>query len=113
VVAWGDNSYGQTTVPEGLTQVVAIAAGVHHSLALKVDGTVVAWLGVDAVRAHAPVRFGDTIRVVARVAELRPASRGDRDVCVLEYEVVNQAGTIVRLLTEEDDEDPVTRAARE
>jgi hypothetical protein len=43
VVAWGDNTYGQTTIPSGLSNVVAIAAGSAHSLALKNDGTVVAW----------------------------------------------------------------------
>jgi hypothetical protein len=34
---------GQTTVPSGLTSVVAIDGGWGHSLALKADGTVVAW----------------------------------------------------------------------
>jgi hypothetical protein len=34
VVAWGDDSYGQTNVPAGLSSVVAIAAGTYHSLAL-------------------------------------------------------------------------------
>ena len=43
VVAWGDNSYGQTNVPTGLGSAVAVAAGSHHSLALQSDGTVVAW----------------------------------------------------------------------
>ncbi|MGA2750043.1 MAG: hypothetical protein ABSG59_14820 [Verrucomicrobiota bacterium] len=43
VNGWGDNTYGQTTIPAGLTNVVAIAAGYEHSLALKADGTVVAW----------------------------------------------------------------------
>ena len=43
VVAWGDNSYGQTAVLAGLTDVTAIASGVAHNLALKRDGTVVAW----------------------------------------------------------------------
>jgi len=42
VVGWGDNSYGQTDVPAGLSGVTAIAAGTYHSLALKSDGTVVA-----------------------------------------------------------------------
>ena len=35
VVAWGDNEYGQTTVPAGLSGVVAIAAGGLHTVALK------------------------------------------------------------------------------
>src|SRR5438445_279594 len=43
VVAWGDNSFGQSTVPTNVTGVIAIAAGADHSLALKSDGTVVAW----------------------------------------------------------------------
>jgi outer membrane protein assembly factor BamB len=43
VVAWGHYYYGQTTVPTGLSGVIAIAAGGWHSLALKSDGTVVGW----------------------------------------------------------------------
>jgi hypothetical protein len=37
VVAWGWNNYGQCNVPAGLSNVVAVAAGGYHSLALKVD----------------------------------------------------------------------------
>ncbi len=36
VVAWGKNEYGQTTVPAGLSGVVAIAAGSYHTVALSV-----------------------------------------------------------------------------
>src|SRR5205809_653763 len=43
-VAWGCGiSHGQCNVPSDLTGVTAIAAGYAHSLALKGDGTVVAW----------------------------------------------------------------------
>jgi alpha-tubulin suppressor-like RCC1 family protein len=42
IVAWGDNNYGETNVPPGLSNVVAIA-GNSSPLALKADGTVVAW----------------------------------------------------------------------
>ena len=38
VVAWGDNYSGQTSVPVGLSAVIAIAAGNEFSLAL-VDGS--------------------------------------------------------------------------
>jgi alpha-tubulin suppressor-like RCC1 family protein len=43
VVAWGDNTYGQTNVPAAATNVQAIAAGDGFSLALRSDGTVIAW----------------------------------------------------------------------
>ena len=43
VAAWGDNSWGQGTVPNGLTGVVAIDGGRIHSLALTSGGSVVAW----------------------------------------------------------------------
>ena len=42
VIAWGDNSEGQTRVPS-LETVIAVAAGAEHSLALTSAGTVVAW----------------------------------------------------------------------
>ena len=41
VAAWGD--MGQQTVAPGLTNIIAIAAGDFHGLALRADGTVVGW----------------------------------------------------------------------
>jgi hypothetical protein len=44
-IAWGCSSFdaGQCSVPSGLSGVTAIAAGTYQGLALKGDGTVVAW----------------------------------------------------------------------
>jgi hypothetical protein len=43
ITTWGDSQYGQRLVPAGLDNVVAVAPGITHSLALKADGTVAAW----------------------------------------------------------------------
>jgi alpha-tubulin suppressor-like RCC1 family protein len=43
VFAWGYNGYGQTTIPQGLTNVKSVAAGGEASMALKSDGTVLCW----------------------------------------------------------------------
>ena len=43
IITWGYNGGGLYTTPAALTDVIAIAAGSHHNLALRSDGTVVAW----------------------------------------------------------------------
>lgn len=43
VLAWGDNSGGQTNVPPGLDDAVAAAGGDYHSIALRRAGTLVGW----------------------------------------------------------------------
>ena len=49
MVAWGCGiaNFGQCSVPSGLSDVTAIAAGFYHGLALESDGTVVVWGCVD------------------------------------------------------------------
>lgn len=42
IVAWGSNESGQSNAPAG-DDFVAVAAGGHHSLALKRNGSIVAW----------------------------------------------------------------------
>src|SRR5439155_11134015 len=54
VTAWGYNSSGQCTVPSGLSNVMAIAAGRVHSAALKNDGTVVSWGGNSGGQTNVP-----------------------------------------------------------
>jgi hypothetical protein len=43
VVAWGNNAQGRTTIPAGLSNIVAITAGPYQDLALRNDGTVASW----------------------------------------------------------------------
>ena len=65
VVAWGDNTYGQSTVSLGLSGVMAIVAGGNHTLALKNDGTVIAWGANYSGQISIP---SDLINVVAIAA---------------------------------------------
>ena len=56
---------------------------------------VVAWLGLDAVRAMAPVFIGDTIHVEARVATARETKKPGVGIWAIDYTVLKQDGTIV------------------
>ena len=48
--AWGNVFFGETNVPPGLSNVLAVCAGRYHSLLLKDNGTVLAWgLGTNAL----------------------------------------------------------------
>src|SRR6266478_5125463 len=57
VLAWGYDSFGESTVPPNLTGVIAIAGGDVHSLALKSDGTVVAWGDNELGQSTAPANL--------------------------------------------------------
>jgi hypothetical protein len=67
VVAWGDNTFEQTNVPPGLSNVVAIAAGDFDTLALQSNGVVVGW-GDDT--------FGE-LNVPASVTDALTLASGD------------------------------------
>jgi len=43
ITTWGDSRLGQRLVPSDLGDVIALSAGFGHSLALKLNSTVVAW----------------------------------------------------------------------
>ncbi len=61
VAGWGNNSNGQTTIPSGLSDVVAIAAGQRHSLALLSNGTVISW----GVINYTPPGLYDVVAIAA------------------------------------------------
>lgn len=60
--------------------------------------SILAWLGANEVKASAPVRFGDTIHVVATVKACRPSKDPSRGVVTLEYLVKNHEGEAVMSL---------------
>jgi alpha-tubulin suppressor-like RCC1 family protein len=62
VVAWGDNTYGETNVPAVATNVQAIATGYGFSLALKGDGTVIAW---GRIATNVPVGLSNIVSIAA------------------------------------------------
>jgi alpha-tubulin suppressor-like RCC1 family protein len=65
MVAWGDNTYRQCNVPRGTTNMFAIAAGYHHSLALKADGAMAGWGEDDFGQTNAPVGLSSVTAIAA------------------------------------------------
>ncbi|HWH71253.1 MAG TPA: immunoglobulin domain-containing protein, partial [Candidatus Sulfotelmatobacter sp.] len=63
VVAWGAFS-PLTSVPAGLSNVIAISAGSSHNLALKSDGTVRAW-GSSSLQTNVPAGLSNVVAVAA------------------------------------------------
>lgn len=59
------NTNGQTNVPVVVEGVVGIAAGNIHSLALKSDGTVVAWGGNNRGQTNVPVGLNGVVAIAA------------------------------------------------
>ncbi len=78
--------------------VLAISTGLLCQLGLN-DGTLIAMLGIDGWRIHAPVRHGDTLHVVATVTAVRPTSKRDRGIVTFERAIVNQEGVAVQQMT--------------
>jgi hypothetical protein len=54
IIAWGDNSSGQTAVPTGIPDLAAVAGGYYHALAMRSNGTVVAWGDNSAGQTNVP-----------------------------------------------------------
>ncbi|MGO8676635.1 MAG: hypothetical protein ACLQVX_12280, partial [Limisphaerales bacterium] len=65
--AWGDNNAGQVSpIPSAaLSGVVAVAGGGSHSLALRNDGTVVAWGWDNYGQADVPAGLTNAIAISA------------------------------------------------
>jgi hypothetical protein len=96
VTAWGNNDLGQTDVPAGLDDAVAIAAGGYHSLALRSDGTVTAWGSNASGRTDVPAGLDDVVAVAAG-GEHSLALRSDGTVTAWGYSFDGQTDVPVGL----------------
>lgn len=65
VVAWGDDSFGQSSPPSDLSNVIAIAAGFFHSVALCSDGTVTVWGDNTFGQTNAPEGLSNVVAIAA------------------------------------------------
>ncbi len=63
IASWGDNSAGQRHIPEGLSGVVKVIAGMYHSLALQANGTVAGW--GDPYAAEVPMDLTNVVDMAA------------------------------------------------
>lgn len=61
----GGLNQGQSTVPANLANVASVAAGYTHSLARRIDGTVVAWGGNGYGQSTVPAGLGACVRIAA------------------------------------------------
>ncbi|MGD0188172.1 MAG: MaoC/PaaZ C-terminal domain-containing protein [Roseiarcus sp.] len=74
---------------------LAIASGLSSRTGL-LDGTVVAFLGMDEWRFLKPIKIGDTIRLRWTVTEKRLSSKIGRGVMKRKMEIVNQRNEVVQ-----------------
>jgi len=65
VIAWGDNTYGETTVPKGVTNIVQLSSRGIHSLALRTNGSVVAWGWNAYGQTNVPLSLTNAVQVAA------------------------------------------------
>jgi len=77
--------------------IYAMAGGLWHAAGVN-DGTILALLGVDEWRLVSPVKHGDTIHLVARVADKKETSKADRGVVVFDRRIVKQDDTVVQTM---------------
>lgn len=70
----------------------AIAIGLESRLGIK-EGTAIAFLGM-TWDLKAPIKIGDTIKVIETIQSKRETSKPDRGIVNFHVEVVNQLGEV-------------------
>lgn len=87
-----ESIYGERIAHGAL--VLSLTTGLRQRVGLF-DGTLMGLLEIRSWRFSAPVRIGDTIRVVCEVTDLRETSKPDRGIMVQRIDVLNQDDTVV------------------
>ncbi len=62
---WGDNTFGESLTPGGLTNLAAVASGYAHTLALQQNGTVLAWGSNSNGQTNVPAGLTNVIAIAA------------------------------------------------
>ena len=77
--------------------IFALAVGLVGSAGFAGDA-VIAWLGVDNMKMLAPVRIGDTVKVIVEVKEKTKTRDPEKGIQVWQYSVKNQRDETVLVL---------------
>lgn len=89
-----DNQFGRR-IAHGL-----LVLSISHGLLFRtgfLDGTAIAFLGIEGWKFISPIFFGDTIRAKVKVAGKIPSkSKKDRGIIKLHLELLNQDNVIVQ-----------------
>lgn len=91
VVIWGDNSNGENNVPANATNVVAIAVGGTHVLALRADGSLVGWGDNSWGQISIPPDATNIVAIAAGELPYSLAVRDDGTVLGWGYNVYGEA----------------------
>jgi len=78
--------------------VYGIMGGLQYASGVN-DGTLIGLLQIDNWRMLGPVKHGDTVRLVSRVAGKKETSKSDRGVVSFTRQCVNQHGAVVQEMT--------------
>src|SRR5688572_6038636 len=92
VEAWGRNLFGEAIPPPGLEGVIAVAGGSTHSLALRTNGTVVAWGSTDNGASVASVPAGLSNVIAIAAGSFSAALKSDGSVVIwgtMRHEITN------------------------
>ncbi len=94
-----DDEYAKTTPFKGRIAhgplIFALSMGLCTRLSEYLGGLEGAFLGIDKMRALAPVRFGDTIHCEIEIISSRESKRPDTGILVCRHTVKNQRNETV------------------